>query len=191
MDSFEQLVASLLEHDGHWVRASYKVELIAADKAAISRPSAPRWEIDLVAYKGATNEILIVECKSFLNSRGVTMAAFESADDVNASRYKLFNDVRLLRVVRHRLVAQLTDAGACRPRPRVRLCLVVGRIASETDRARLCAHFRRKGWTLWDETWIAERLRRLADGGYQDDVASVVAKLLRSAEKKGTGDHGA
>ena len=42
-----------------------------AQKREVGRPSTPRWEIDLVAYKAAKNELLAVECKSFLDSTGV------------------------------------------------------------------------------------------------------------------------
>jgi len=57
MDSFEALIESLLEREGFWVRSSFKVNLTKADKRAISRPSCPRWEIDLVAYKSESNEL--------------------------------------------------------------------------------------------------------------------------------------
>ena len=56
MDSFETLVGSLLEKDGFWVRTSVKVELTAEEKRKIGRPSSPRWELDLVAYKAKSNE---------------------------------------------------------------------------------------------------------------------------------------
>ena len=63
MDSFELVVASILEREGYWVRASYKVELTKEEKRSIGKPSAPRWEIDVLAYKASTNELLVVECK--------------------------------------------------------------------------------------------------------------------------------
>ena len=67
MDAFESLVSLLLRRDGYWTATSVKVELTKMQKRAIGRPSSPRWEIDLVAYKPATNELLAVECKSFLD----------------------------------------------------------------------------------------------------------------------------
>jgi len=65
MDAFESLVAMLLRHDGYWTIPSFKVNLTKEEKRAIGRHSSPRWELDLIAYKGSTNEILAVECKSF------------------------------------------------------------------------------------------------------------------------------
>lgn len=71
MDAFEQLAAELLFANGWWVQTSVKVELTKEEKKQVGRQSSPRWELDVVAYKGATNEILVIECKSFLDSRGV------------------------------------------------------------------------------------------------------------------------
>ena len=76
MNSFESLVGMLLEREGFWVRHSVKVNLTKEEKRNIGRPSSPRWELDLVAYKGATNELKIVECKSYLDSVGVSLASY-------------------------------------------------------------------------------------------------------------------
>jgi hypothetical protein len=85
MDAFENLMGLLLRREGHWTASSVKVDLTKDQKRAVSRPSSPRWEIDLVAYRGSTNELLAVECKSFLDSPGVEFrnSVFESPD-----RYK-------------------------------------------------------------------------------------------------------
>jgi len=68
MDSFEQVVATILGRNGYWVRTSVKVALTPDEKREIGRPSAPRWELDVVAYSGSRNELLVVECKSYLDS---------------------------------------------------------------------------------------------------------------------------
>jgi hypothetical protein len=177
MDAFESLVATLLEREGFWVRSSFKVELTPAEKRRIERPSSPRWELDLVAYRGSTNEIRIIECKSYLFSRGVSTRAF-TAGDRFATRFKLFNDKALYRVVRERLVHQLVASGACRPRPHVNLGLAAGRITSSREHIALQRLFRRKGWLLLDDEWLRAGLAEAAGGGYENDVASVVAKLL-------------
>jgi hypothetical protein len=184
MDAFERLVATFLEGEGFWVRSSYKVRLRASDKASIGRPSAPRWEIDLVAYKAGTNELRLVECKSYLDSGGVSIAAFDGSNAKFGARFKLFNDDALRRTVQKRLVRQLTMAGSCASRPRVTWCLAAGKIASERSRGALRELFQERGWLLMDEEWIADRLRAMADGAYENDVATMVAKLLLRAERK-------
>ena len=55
MDAFEQLAADIFWNDGYWVRTGVKVELTRDEKIRIGLPSAPRWEIDLIAYRAATN----------------------------------------------------------------------------------------------------------------------------------------
>jgi hypothetical protein len=184
MDAFEQLIATFLEAEGFWVRSSYKVRLRASEKLRIGRPSAPRWEVDLVAYKAGTNELRLVECKSFLDSGGVGITAFDGSNEAFANRFKLFNNEELRRTVRHRLVRQLVMAGSCAPRPRVTWCLATGKIAAGRSRKLLHAHFEERRWLLMDEDWIAERLRAMSEGSYENDVATMVAKLLLRAERK-------
>lgn len=183
MDAFENLVSLILSRNGWWVSGGVKVELSKAEKRAIGRPSSPRWELDLVAYKGATNKVLVVECKSFLDSRGVVFDGLVGRKATN--RYKLFNDSTLRRTVFRRLVTQLTTIGACSAAPEVTLCLAAGKIASSQDRAKLSAHFETKGWLLFDEEWLCGELGRFSDAGYEDEVAIVVAKLLRRHQKRG------
>lgn len=178
MDAFESLIATLLSRDGYWVQSRVKVDLTPADKRAIGRPSAPRWELDLVAYKGAANHLLIVECKSFLNSRGVTAASFDGRDPRSAERFKLFNDVELKKRVLRRLVTKLVEVGSCAPSPSTRLCLAAGRIASESDREGLTRYFEKRGWLLLDDGWLRQRLHAAANEGYQDDLAIITAKML-------------
>jgi hypothetical protein len=103
MDAFEQLVSEILWMEGYWVRTSVKVELTKDEKRQIGRPSSPRWELDIVAYSGRENLLKIVECKSYLDSRGVALRAFDGSDDKSAERFKLFTDERLRAVVFERL----------------------------------------------------------------------------------------
>ena len=183
MDSFENLMAMLLERKGYWVQNAVKVNLTKEEKRTIGRPSSPRWELDLVAYKGATNEVRIVECKSYLDSVGVTLSSLDGSRPQDASRYKLFHEHVLFQTVANRLVSQLEAAGSCAPCPTVVLCLAAGKIKNESDRLALRDLFSKKGWLLFDEVWIVERVRLIAQAGYEDHVAAVVAKLIERAPK--------
>lgn len=179
MDAFEQLVSEILWMEGYWVRTSVKVELTKEEKRLIGKPSSPRWELDIVAYSGRDNRLLVVECKSYLDSRGVALRSLDGRDEKGATRYKLFTDDNLRRVVFDRLRTQFAESGACLPDAKIDLCLACGRIASDSDRTGLHAHFDAKGWQLWDEPWLKERLQRMAERGYENQVSAVVAKLLR------------
>lgn len=165
----------LLRQDGYWTTPSLKVNLTKEQKRQIGLATAPRWELDVVAYKGATNEVLVVECKSFLDSTGVIFrnGAFEPEE-----RYKLFTNDILRSVVLERLAEQLQDIGACLHSPHVRLCLAAGKIARKSDRDDLRRYFASNGWLLFDSDWICERLRGAARRGYENDIAFVVSKLL-------------
>lgn len=174
MDAFESLIETLLRRSGYWTRTSFKVDLTQAEKRLIGRPSTPRWEIDIVAFKGGTNEILAVECKSYLHSRGVV---FRDGEFEPPNRYKLFTDRTLRRVVLNRLRRQLLREGAVPRKPSVKLCLAAGRIATCADRGGLAHHMSRHRWRLFDEEWIRQQLGQVANADYENDVAHVVAKL--------------
>ena len=173
MDSFEQVVASILQRQGYWTQTSVKVELSKAEKVRIGRRSSPRWELDVVAYRGATNELLVVECKSYLDSRGVTRHGFGQ----DRASLKLFNDAKLREVVFRRLTTQLEEEKAIRQGAKVQLCLVAGKIV-KSDLEWLQSHFDANGWLLFGPAWISERLHLLAQGGYDNAVAAVTAKML-------------
>lgn len=178
MDAFESVVSEILWRDGYWVQTSFKVELTKDEKVAIDRPSSPRWELDVVGYSGRRNEVLVVECKSYLDSPGVAFRAFDGSNKSLAGRFKLFNDARLRDVVFSRLKDQLFDAGLVSNNPSVRLALVCGKIVRERDRDLLREHFERNGWLLWDDAWLKEQLRTMSRGGYENSPVAVVSKLL-------------
>lgn len=178
MEAFESIVASILENEGYWVRRSFKVDLSKEGKKKIGRPSFPHWEFDLIAYKGLSNELLIIECKSFLDSPGVRCRGFDGTDPKNAKRYKLFNDAILREIVFNRLKKQLVTSGGCPRSLSPILCLAAGKVASENDRLKIKEHFGRKGWRFFDDAWIRERLGKMSKSAYENDVAPVVAKIL-------------
>jgi hypothetical protein len=154
MDAFEQVVSEILYIEGYWVRQSVKVELTKREKAAIGLPFSPRWELDVVAYCGRDNTLRVVECKSYIDSGGVALRAFNGRDERFGKRFKLFGNKRLRNVVFSRLRTQFVQSGRCRPNPKVKLCLACGRIASETDRRELRRYFAAKGWELWDDKYL-------------------------------------
>ena len=138
----------------------------------------------MVAYKGKGNHVLAIECKSYLDSVGVQYAGVSGENKEDAKRYKLFNDALLRKVVLQRLGKQLVEIGACPRMPTITLCLAVGKVKSEKDRENLKRLFERKGWDLLDDEWIRGKLTSVADGGYEDNVASVAAKILLRQGKK-------
>jgi hypothetical protein len=118
--------------------------------------------------------LLAVECKSYIDSTGVSSKHFEPSDN---DRMKLFNDESLQGVVFRRMVQQLVDAGSVLPDPKVRLALLAGNIKT-ADRPTIEAKFAEKNWLLFDAGWVRSRLGDLSGRSYEDDVAALVAKFL-------------
>jgi hypothetical protein len=177
MDSFEQVISEILWMDGYWVRTSVKVDLTKEEKVQIGKPSSPRWELDVVAYRGRDNVLQVVECKSYIDSYGVRASGFDGSNATDETRYKLFNDANLRVVIFNRLRLQLAECGACRPDADVRLSMACGKIR-ERDRKWLHEHFVSHGWELWDEPWLRKRLKVMSEQGYENQVSAVVSKLL-------------
>jgi len=178
MHAFEQLIALTLEQHGWWTRIGHKVNLTPGDKRAIGRPSSPRWELDIVAYKAAINELLVVECKSLMDSRGVRMQTVFRPKSRKQNRFELFNEDKTRRVVFTRLRRELEAAGAIRPRAKVILGLATGKISTNRDREELASEFNKRKWRLFDEQSICGELTALGDDGYRNDAAAFVAKLM-------------
>ncbi len=177
MDAFENIISDVLTRLGYWTATSFKVELTKEEKVAIGRPSAPRWELDVIAYSPKLNELLIVECKSYLDSTGVKISAFTKPSK-KSDRYKLFNEPNTYRVVTSRLRKQLMAAGLIVPKAKIRLCLAAGNIAGKTGPERVAEYFSQKEWLLFAPDWLREQMVALSKDGYNNSVASVSAKIL-------------
>jgi len=86
LDAFEHLISRLLLREGYWVETAVKVELTKEDKRRLENPSMPRQELDIVPYDAKRNVLLVVECKSYLDSGGVHVEAFNGKSDSQASQ---------------------------------------------------------------------------------------------------------
>lgn len=126
------------------------------------------------------NELLILECKPYLDSTGVSLRNLSSPDSRYASRYKQFNEPALYSVVSRRLVAQLLVERGCAENPDVRLGLAVGKVTPDTTSEALERAFAERGWMLWGLEHIVAALKRRASDGYDNSAAAMVAKPLVS-----------
>jgi hypothetical protein len=176
MDAFEELVAEVLRADGYWVHQGYKINLSVEDKRALGNPSMPRPEIDLVAYKAGTGELLSLECKSYFDSGGVHARDLLPGGK-HAQRYKMFVNAELREMVLTRLVEQLVASGAVAGTPVPKLGMIYG-FATPSNTTILAEHFAENGWGLYGPDWLRDHLQKMALRSYDNQVASVVAKLL-------------
>lgn len=177
MDAFEQLVATALWAEGYWVQTSVKVALSKSDKVTIGRHSCPDWELDVVGYSGRDNRLIVVECKSYLDSTGVNDDELLPSAVPTNSRYKLFREAGLRTVILNRLSDQCIARGLCRVTPQVELGMAVGKFKNG-HAAKVANRFAAEGWHLFGPDWVRERLRALSERSYSNDMASIVAKLL-------------
>jgi hypothetical protein len=177
MDAFEQVIANVLANERFWVMRGYKVELTKAEKVLIGRWSAPRWEIDIVAYSPGLKLCYAMECKSYLDSRGVQYLGMQSGA-TNAKRYKLFNEPVLRKTVLKRLKMQLVKKGMVTRDTGIRLGLAAGKVSSAKDDGEIAKWFAKERWLYWSPATIRGKLVDMCDNGYSDDVSLVTAKLI-------------
>ena len=183
MDYFERLVGTLLERRGYWVHQSYKIELSKADKRDLGKPSLPRPEIDLLAYKGGTNELLVIEVKSYLDSFGVDWKKVCVTHEDMQGRYKLFTNTRYRDLVMKRLVEQLSRSGSISAHTTPKLCLAAGKFKGGSEEP-LKRHFEQKGWGLITPEEIRDGVAQLATAGYENDPVILAAKMLLKGQSQ-------
>lgn len=181
MDAFEEIVVGLLKYrkPHYWTWQSYKVNITKDEKKLIGKPSMPRPEIDILAYRPQNNELLWVECKSYLDSFGVAMLPSGKVGDSSTKReFELFANDNYRKIVSDRLLEQVITDGLCSTTPTLRYCLVAGHIYNDNSRQQIREQFQHEGWLFYDEIWIRDGLAEIAKMGYENDVAVIVAKLF-------------
>jgi hypothetical protein len=176
MNHFEELCKYLLEMEGYWVRTNLKVDLSVAEKEFIGKKTMPRPEIDIVAYKPASNELLVIEVKSFLNSSGVYLEHVETRDD-HYDGYKILTDLKFQEVVCSALTKQLQAEGMLMVNPTLKLGLIAGKIhMNRYEDLKQLAESRR--WFLWGPKDLKQRVDNLSRTKYEDNPFVVTAKIL-------------
>jgi hypothetical protein len=139
----------------------------------------PRPEIDALAYKPQKRILRLVECKSYLDSRGIQWTAFSNPDSSAGNRFKLLHDADLLSAVTKQIMHQLSADGLlAMGKHDVRLGLAAGKIDA-FDQARISEHFKERGWDFIGPTELLTALSEFTKRGYENDVATIVVKLLK------------
>jgi len=134
MDAFEIIAARFFEVQGFWTRIGVKVEITKGEKVTLNNASMPRPEIDVVAWKASTNQLLIIECKSYLDSTGVRIEHLHGQEHVDNDKFKLFNRAGLRALVVTALIRQLRAEGLIiGPDPSAQFVLVAGKIYSDHE----------------------------------------------------------
>lgn len=163
---------------GYWVRQSVKINIDKEDKKSIGTPSMPRPEIDLVAYDAKRNELVLIEAKSYLDSYGVYYEAVADPKNEGAARYKLFTNGTFRRIVTEALVDQYEKLGLVKNKVKVNYGLAAGNIHKGNEKP-ISDYFRKNKWILITPQQLREFVEQCATKGWEDDVVTMTAKLLR------------
>lgn len=177
MDHFENIISTLLEAEGYWVRKSFKVNVTKEEKRKIGKHSIPRPEIDLLALHFSKNEILAMEAKSFLDSPGVKLEQLQEEYEIPTGRYKLFTSLPYRSIVFSRLLQDLIDCGMANSNTKITLGLAAGKVdQGKSDQIR--EFMNSNEWFFWSPENIKEKVTALAERGYENDPAIITAKIL-------------
>jgi len=177
VDYFEGIIKTLLEHEGYWVRQSFKVSLTKQEKRDIGKHSIPRPEIDLLAFKPNQNNVLVLEAKSYLDSPGVKIAELKQNHEIPEGRYKLFTCPNYREIVFGRLKKDLIELDMGDNDMKISLGLAAGNIyQSKTQEMKEL--FSERGWLFWSPEDIKNKVNGLASKGYENEPAIITAKIL-------------
>lgn len=177
MDHFETIVCDLLEAAGYWVRRSFKVEMTKEEKRRVGRHSMPRPEIGILAYKRETEELLVLEAKSFLDSPGVSLDQLSEAHDKPEGRCKLFTCEKYRQVVFQRLRLELLRHGVISDKTKLRLGLAAGKVHRH-ESAQVREFMDSRGWYFLSPQDIQDQVMRFSEMGYENNPAVITAKIL-------------
>jgi hypothetical protein len=177
MDYFEAIVKTLLEDDGFWTRQSFKVNISKEDKRNIGKPTIPRPEIDLIAFKPASKEILVVEVKSYLDSSGVHLSCLQERHEIPEGRYKLFTCENYREIVFTQLNKDLMSLGLIDTKHKIRLGLAAGNVYRKSEQE-INEYFDSQSMFFWGPSEIKKRIQGLATKGYENDPTVIAAKVL-------------
>ena len=177
MDYFEAIVKTLLEDSGFWARQSVKVNVTKKEKQEIGKPTIPRPEIDLIAYKPESKEILAIEVKSFLDSSGVHLTCLQENHDIPEGIYKLFTCSNYRKIVFDRLNKDLLESGLIASPHKIRLGLAAGNVHKNLE-LEIKEYLEAKDMFFWGPSEIKKRIQNLAKKGYENDPTVIAAKVL-------------
>lgn len=178
MDYFESICKMLLEDHGYWVKQSYKVDLSKEEKKQLGKPSLPRPEIDLLALNVKKNELLIIEVKSYFDSKGVRLKDLQNIQSYPQGKFNLFTCEPYRKIIEARVKKKLFDDGLIPEDISIKLGLIFGKVvASDGEKIKkLCNE---RGWFYWAPDEIRNKVEGLVSKGYENEPCIITTKILR------------
>lgn len=177
MNHFKELCKYLLERENYGVRTNVKVNITKKEKASFGKPTSPRPEIDIVAYRATENALLILKVKSFLNSSGVHIEQVRQKDP-KYDGYNILTGMKYQKVVSQRLIYGFIRDGLIKPNPKVQFGLIAGKI-SKNQFNEFYELAKERDWFFWGPKELKERVIALQGLAYEDNPFVVTSKVLR------------
>lgn len=177
MDSFETIVAKFLEAKNYWVRTIVKVKLTKKEKRVIENPTTPTPEIDMLAYNIKENELIIIEARSSLDSKGVRLSSIRGNNERAKKRYKLFNNKKYRNMISRKLRKEFLSNGLINKETKINYGLAAGNVY-KPDEDNIKKYFERKEWKYFSPNDIKETLKNYSSRSYENDVVVITAKIL-------------
>jgi len=174
---FEYFVETYIQQQGCWTFRSVYVEITKKDKQSLGLHSMPRPEIDIVAYRAAAHELLLIEAKSFLNSRGVTVKKLQSLLGTSGGKYRILTWPAYQRIVSRRLVEKLLEVGMLQSSPKIKYGLAAGN-APKADRDALHVLAQEQNWWYVGPDELRDYLQSLAKRRYENTPETIASKML-------------
>ena len=175
--SIENIIATIFEKEGKWVRQNVKINLSKEEKAQTGKHTIPRPDLDIVTYHPGKNEIEIWEVKSYLDSIGVQYKNVSKETDNTEGRYKILTSKKYRDIVIKRLLEDWTKEGIILKNPNIKIGLAAGKI-KKSDEGKIKDYFDKKGWLLRNPSYISSALKALKDEPYENDPYIIAAKLI-------------
>lgn len=179
MDHFESLIKLLLERKGFWVLQSHKVNLTKEEKVQVNKHSIPRVELDLIAFNQKTNELLVLEVKSLLDSYGVKLSDLKKKFDIQEGNYKMFTCENYRTTVFKRLKKDLIHKGLINEKTKIVLGLAAGQVYQDKSEE-MRTFCKSQNWYFWSPEEIRNEVLALADEKYENNPVIMTAKLLKT-----------
>jgi len=80
--------------------------------------------------------------------------------------------------VSRRLKEEFLKSGLINEKTKINYALAAGKFHTSKDEAATEAFFSKRGWKLFTPKKIKDKIRKLAERGYEDNLATITAKLI-------------
>ena len=177
MDYFESIVKTLLEEQGYWCRQSFKVNVSREEKHRIGKPTIPRPEIDIVAFKPGESKLIALEAKSYLDSAGVRVGDLKNRYEIPTGLYKLFTCIAYREMVFGALNRELINEGLIDREYPVQLGLAAGKVHKRAE-VEMRDYLTEQGIYFLGPSDLKKCLTELSTKAYENDPVIMASKIL-------------